>query len=116
MTRGLGLISLLVSLAICGMLYSSQLQGSGSKPSSPQQNRVVHEANSAAAGMAAMQAEHELAAYQAEHGTFVGAAVTDISGVTVLHAEATAFCLQIASNGGLLYDAGPGGTPSGTRC
>ena len=116
MTRGLGLISLLVSLAICGMLYSSQLKGTGSKPSSPQQNRVVQEANSAAAGMAAMQAEHELAAYQAEHGTFVGAAVTDISGVTVLHAEATAFCLQIASNGGLLYDAGPGGTPSGTRC
>jgi Tfp pilus assembly protein PilV len=116
MTRGLGLISLLVSLAICGLLYSSQLQGTGSKPSSPQQNRVVQEANSAAAGMTAMQAERELDAYQAEHGTFVGAAVTDISGVTVLHADPTTFCLQISSNGGLLYDAGPGGTPSGTRC
>jgi hypothetical protein len=116
MTRGLGLISLLVSLAICGMLYSSQLQGTASKPSSPQQNRVVQEANSAATRIAALQAERELAAYQAERGTFVGATVTDISGVTVLHAEATTFCLQIASNGGLLYDAGPGGTPSGTRC
>jgi hypothetical protein len=116
MTRGLGLISLLVSLAICGLLYSSQLQGTGSKPSSPQQNRVVQEANSAAAGITAMQAERELAAYQAEHGTFVGAAVTDISGVTVLHADPTTFCLQISSNGGLLYDAGPGGTPSETRC
>ena len=107
MTRGLGLISLLVSLAICGMLYSTQLNGSSSKPSSPQQNRVVQEANSAAAGMTAIQAEH---------GTFVGAAVTDISGVTVLHADPTTFCLQISLNGGLLYDAGPGGTPSGTRC
>jgi Tfp pilus assembly protein PilV len=116
MTRSLGLISLLVSLAICGLLYSSQLQGTGSKPSSPQQNRVVQEANSAAAGMTAMQAERELGAYQAEHGTFVGAAVTDISGVTVLHADPTTFCLQISSNGGLLYDAGPGGTPSRTRC
>ena len=116
MTRGLGLISLLVSLAICGMLYSSQLNGGGAKPSSLQQNRVVQEANSAAAGMTAMQAERELAAYQAEHGTFVGAAVTDISGVTVLHADPTTFCLQISSNGGLRYDAGPGGTPSGTRC
>jgi len=116
MTRGLGLISLLLSLAICGMLYSTQLNGSSSKPSSPQQNRVVQEANSAAAGMTAMQAERELAAYQAEHGTFVGAAVTDISGVTVLHADLTTFCLQISSNGGLLYDAGPGGTPSRTRC
>lgn len=116
MTRGLGLISLLVSLAICGMLYSSQLTGTGSKPSSPQQNRAVQEANSAAASIAAMQAERELAAYQAERGTFVGATVTDISGVTVLHADVTTFCLQITSNGGLLYDAGPGGTPSGTRC
>jgi len=116
MTRGLGLISLLVSLAICGMLYSSQLKGGGAKPSSLQQNRVVQEANSAAAAMTAMQAERELAAYQAEHGTFVGAAVTDISGVTVLHAEATTFCLQIVSNGGFVYDAGPGGTPTRTRC
>ena len=116
MTRGLGLISLLVSLAICGMLYSSQLQGGGAKRSSLQQNRVVQEANSAAAGMTAMQAERELAAYQVEHGTFVGAAVTDISGVTVLHAEATTFCLQIASSGGFLYDAGPGATPTRTRC
>jgi len=34
----------------------------------------------------------------------------------VLHAEPTTFCLQIASNGGVLYDAGPGGTPTPQRC
>jgi hypothetical protein len=116
MTRGLGLVSLVVSLVISAMLFSSQLTHGGSKPASPRQNRIVQQASSVAAEAAAMQAERELAAYQAGHGTFVGATVTDISGVTVLHAEPTTFCLQIASSGGFLYDPGPGGTPGPTRC
>ena len=116
MTRGLGLVSLVATLAISGMLFSSQLNGGGSKPATPKQNPIVQQANSVAATAAAMQAERELAAYQAEQGTFVGATVTDITGVTVLHAEPTTFCLQITSNGALLYDAGPGGTPTIQRC
>jgi hypothetical protein len=116
MTRGLGLVSLVVSLVISLMLFSSQLTGGGSKPASPKENPVLQQANSVAADAAAMQAERELAAYEAERGTFVGATVTDIAGVTVLHAEATTFCLQIASNNSAIYDAGPGGTPSAQRC
>ena len=116
MTRGLGLVSLVVSLVVSLMLFSSQLTGGGSKPASPKENPIVQQANSVAAEAAAMQAEHELAAYQADRGTFVGANVTDVAGVTVLHAEATTFCLEIASNGSVLYDAGPGGTPSAQRC
>jgi hypothetical protein len=116
MTRGLGLVSLVATLAISGMLFSSQLNGGGSNPTTPKQNPIVQQASSVAATAAAMQAERELAAYQAEQGTFVGAIVTDIAGVTVLHTEPTTFCLQIASNGGLLYDAGPGGTPTRQRC
>src|SRR6266566_4418979 len=116
MTRGLGLVSLVVSLVVSLMLFSSQLTGGGSKPVSPKQNPIVQQANSVAAEAAAMQAEHELAAYQADSGTFAGTNVTDIAGVTVLHAEATTFCLQIASNDRVLYDAGPGGTPTPQRC
>ena len=116
MTRSFGLVSLVVSLVVSLMLFSSQLTGGGSKPASPKQNPVVQQASSVAADAAAMQAEHELAAYQADRGTFVGATVTDISGVAVLHAEPTTFCLQITSTGGILYDAGPGGTPGAQRC
>jgi hypothetical protein len=116
MTRGLGLVSLVVSLVVSLLLFSSQLTGGGSKPASPKQNAIVQQANSVAADAAVMQAEQELAAYQTERGTFVGATVTDVPGVTVFHSEPTTFCLQIASNGGVLYDAGPGGTPSPTRC
>ena len=78
------------------MLFSSQLTRGGSKPASPKENPIVQQASSVAAEAAAVQAEHELAAYQADRGTFVGATVTDIAGVTVLHAEPTTFCLQIA--------------------
>jgi hypothetical protein len=116
MTRGLGLVSLVISLVVSLMLFSSQLTSGGSKPVNPKQNPIVQQAGSVAAEATAMQAERELAAYQAERGTFVGATVTDIAGVTVLHTEATTFCLQIASNTGVLYDDGPGGTPSAQRC
>ena len=116
MTRGLGLVSLVVSLVVSLLLFSSQLSRGSSKPASPQQNPVVQQANSVAAEAAAMQAEHELAAYQADQGTFVGATVTDVPGVTLVHAEPTTFCLQISSSGSVLYDAGPGGSPSATPC
>jgi hypothetical protein len=116
MTRGLGLVSLVVGLVIAGMLFSSQLVSGGSKTSSPEQNRIVQQAYAVAADAAAVQADRELMAYRAERGTFVGATVTDVSGVTVLHAEPTTFCLQITSKDGVLYDAGPGGTPAALRC
>jgi hypothetical protein len=116
MTRGLGLVSLLVSLAIVGMVFSSQLRSGGSKTSSPNQNAIVQQANAVGGDSMAAQAERELEAYRAEHGTFVGATVSEVSGVTVLRAEPTTFCLQIDWNGGVLFDAGPGGTPSAQRC
>ena len=116
MTRGLGLVSLVVSLGISGMLFSSQLSGGASNGSSPQQGQIVQQANAVAASAAAMQAERELADYQAQTGTFTGATLTDVSGVTLLHAEPATFCLRIVSNSGVLYDAGPGGTPSKQPC
>ena len=116
MARGFGAFSLIVSLVIAGMLFASQMKGGGSKPSPAQRNRAVQEAHSAAADLAVVEAERELIAYQAEHGTFVGAAVTGISGVTVLHADAVNFCLQVSTGGGVVYDAGPGGTVSSQSC
>jgi hypothetical protein len=116
MTRGLGLVSLVVSLAISGMLFSSQLKGGGSTPAAPDRSQVVQQAQAAAAGVTAGQAERELAAYQAENGTFEGAMLTGMSGVTVVNAGATSYCLRLATEGGVLYDAGPGGTPNTTPC
>jgi hypothetical protein len=117
MPRGaLGLVSIVVSLVLAGMLFSSQLGNGGSKPTSPDKSPLVQQAQAAAASADAMQAERELAAYQAENGSFVGAAVTGISGVSLLHAEPTTFCLQVVSGGGYLYDAGPGGALTNRPC
>jgi hypothetical protein len=115
MARGIGLLSLVVSLAAAGVLIASQL-GQNSSPTRPEQNSAVAQANAAAASLTAVQAERQLAAYQAEHGTFEGATVTGISGVTILHADASGFCLQLTTPSGMLYDAGPGGTPTAQRC
>src|SRR3954468_20852710 len=116
MTRGLGLVSLLVSLVISGMLFSSQLKGGGSTPPTPDRNQLVQQAQAAAAAVNAGQADRELGAYQAENGTFAGASVTDIGGVTVVSADATSYCLRIATTDSVLYDAGPGGSLSSTSC
>jgi len=116
MTRGLGLLSLVVSLVVSAVLFSSQLSHGGSKSASPKENPLVQQANSVAAETVMLEAERELAAYQTEQGTFAGATLNGVSGVTLLHAEATAFCVQISSGAGVLYDAGPGGTLSSDRC
>ncbi len=117
MTRsGLGIVSLVVSLVLAGVLFSSQLGRGGSKPSSPDKSPLVQQAQAAASAADAMQAERELAAYQAENASFVGATVTGVQGVTLVHAEPTSFCLQVATDAGVLYDAGPGGTLSARQC
>ena len=117
MSRGaLGLVSVVVSLVLAGMLFSSQLGAGGSKPTSPDKSPLVEQARATAANADAMQAERELAAYQAENGSFVGAPVTGISAVTLLRATAATFCLQVASPDGYLYDAGPGGTLTNRPC
>jgi hypothetical protein len=70
----------------------------------------------AAAQTAQVIAERELSAYQAEHGTFQGAQIGDLSGVTVRSAGATGYCLQIVSNGVPLYESGPDGSLSSQPC
>jgi len=113
---GLGIVSLVVSIVLAGLLFSAQLGTGGSSASSPEESPVVQQAQAAAATADAMQAERELAAYQAENGTFVGATVTGVYGVALLRAEPTTFCLQVSTDTGVLYNAGPGGTLSDRRC
>ena len=114
MARGIGLLSLVVSLAAAGMLMSSQLGGTSGTTAAA--NPAIARANAAAASAAALQAEQQLNAYRAESGTFAGATLSGISGVSIVHADAAGFCLRIASGNGVLYDAGPGGTPAAQRC
>jgi hypothetical protein len=114
MARFVGVLSLVVSLAAAGVLMSSQLGGTSG--TTADDSPAVARASAAAASATALQAEQQLNAYRAEHDTFVGATVSGIADVTVLHADAASFCLQLATGNGALYDAGPGGTPTAQRC
>jgi hypothetical protein len=117
MARSGGLVTIVIALVCSAVLFATQWSSGGSPAGGKvDKSSPVERANAAAAQTAQVLAERELQAYQATHGTFAGAAVADISGVTVRSADATRYCLQVVSNGVALYDAGPDGTLSSTPC
>ena len=117
MGRSAGLVTIVISLVMSAILFVSQWSSSGNPTGGKaDENAAVQRANSAAATATQMLAERELEAYGASHGGYAGAQVTDIPGVSVLHAETTSYCLQLVSNGVALYDAGPQGTLSAQKC
>jgi hypothetical protein len=117
MGRGVGLVTIVIGLVCCALLFASQWSGAGSPGAGKvDKSAPVERANAVAAETAQVLAERELAAYQATSGSFAGATVGDVSGVTVRWADASRYCLQVVTNGAALYDAGPGGSLSQTPC
>jgi hypothetical protein len=113
MTRGLGLVSLVLSLAIGAYLFAQQ--GSTQSPASKNGTRVVNMAEDAAAATALQQASSALDQSRALNGTYAGASLGGF-GVRVVRADASGYCIQTASNGSLFHLAGPGGTPAPGGC
>jgi hypothetical protein len=108
MTRVIGLPALLVALVIGGYLYTKNAQTNG--PTSPQMSQAIDQAQSAAAGTDFRQAEVSLQTWYAESGTYAGAALPPGSGVTLVRADATSYCVQAtATDGTAEHESGPGG-------
>jgi len=117
MGRSVGLVTIVISLVCSALLFASQWSGAGSPAGGKVgKSAPVERANAVAAETAQALAERELAAYQATSGSFAGATVGDVSGVTVRWTDASRYCLQVVTNGVALYDAGPGGSLSRTPC
>jgi hypothetical protein len=119
MGRSLGLVTIVIGLVGSAILLVAQLTSTGA--SGPvggklDQNAPVAHANREAATVAAFEADRELQAYQIDHGTFAGAVVGDVSGVSVRRADTASYCLQVVTNGVALYEAGPGGSLSPQPC
>ena len=113
----IGLISLVASLVIGGLLFAAQWGGSGlGGTGKVDKSRPVEQANMTAANVAAAQAEHLLADYQAGQGTFVGADLSPVPGTRLIRADATTYCFEIDTNGVALYDHGPDGGPTSQPC
>ena len=110
MGRVIGIPSLLVVLVIGGYLTTKQMQSNG--PSSPPVQQAVAQAQSAATETNFSQANSSLQAFFAQNQTYVGAVLPPGSGVVLVGATPTAYCLQAAGE----HEDGPAGAVQPGSC
>src|ERR671935_1058572 len=113
MTRGLGLVSLVVSLGIGAYLFAHQT--STRSPGGNDSAHVVSVAEDAAAATALQQASTALDQSHALNGSYAGASLAGF-GVTLVRADAAGYCMQTTSKGSVFHLAGPGGTIAAGAC
>ena len=110
MTRGVGLIVAVISLAITGALFALQSKSQG--PTSAAESQAL--ATAASAGFAPVDQFLQLA--HAQTGTYVGAELPAGTGVTVVGASSTNYCLELTVDSAVVHENGPGGSPAAGRC
>ena len=110
MTRSLGLVLLVLTLAVGGYLFAQQSKTEG--PTSAAAQRAETEAVAAASGTSFAAALPTLQAWYAEHGTYAGVTLPPAYEVTVVRADAGSYCLQA----GDLHENGPSGSPEPGPC
>ena len=114
MGRGLGLISLISSLAIVATLMALSMRETG--PTSQRVQEARAEAKAAVSSMNFLQAANELTIYHAENATYVGAALPPSFGVILVRADALSYCLQAGVGGTAQHFVGPGGPAAAGPC
>jgi hypothetical protein len=113
-TRGVGLVFVLISLAVVGGLAAMQSKNQGPTAAAVTQDEA--QALGAAASTSFAQVAEVLQADYAQAGTYVGAQLPVGSGVTLAQATATSYCLVTNVNGTLVHESGPGGSPAAGAC
>ncbi len=114
MTRGVGLIVAVSSLAIIGGLMMMQGKSQGPTSAAATQAEAQALATASSAGFAPVDQFLQLA--HAQNGTYVGAQLPVGTGVSVVQASSGAYCLELTISGAVLHENGPGGTPASGRC
>src|SRR5712692_1046408 len=97
MSRLVGLSALLASVAVVGYLFVVQSRSGG--PTAPAVTRAVTQAESLAAGTNFQGVESALQAWYAENATYAGATLPPGSGVTLVRADVTGYCVQTETGG-----------------
>jgi hypothetical protein len=113
-TRGIGLILALVSLATVGALLA--MQGRSDGPASAAVTHAESQAVATAASAVFQPVDQLLQVDQSQTGTYVGAALPAGSGVTLMRASPTSYCLAATLSGTPVYENGPGGSPAVGHC
>jgi hypothetical protein len=114
MSRGVGLVVVVCSLAIVAALMALSAQQNG--PTSTSAKKAETQATAAVGSLNFAGAATELEAYHAEHATYAGAALPPAFGVTLMRADAASYCLQAGVGGSVQHFTGPGGPPAAGPC
>jgi hypothetical protein len=110
MLRVLGIPAVLVTLLVVAYLSMQSMRSNG--PTSPSGQQEIAQAQSGTAGVNFSQAVPALQSYFDQNQTYVGATLPAGSGVVLVRADATSYCLQDANE----HEVGPGGTPQPGPC
>jgi hypothetical protein len=113
-TRGIGLILALISLAIVGGLMAMQSTTQG--PASVAGKHDEARALTAASSVTFLQVTQLLQGDVGQNGTYVGAQLPPGSDVTLAQATATTYCLEATVSGAAVHESGPGGSPAPGPC
>jgi len=114
MSRGLGVVVMVCSLAIVAVLMALNLRNNG--PTSKTAKRAEAAATVAVGSLNFTGAATELEAFHAENSTYAGAALPPSFGVALVRADATSYCLQAGIGGSVQHFVGPGGSPAAGPC
>jgi hypothetical protein len=114
MGRAFGLVSIVVTLALGGILWATSMQSSG--PTSSAAKQAEREATAAVSSLNFSAAATELEGFRAEHATYAGAAISPSFGVTLMRADAATYCLQSGAGTSVQHFAGPNGTAAAGPC
>jgi hypothetical protein len=113
-TRGLGLVLALLSLATVGGLLAAQGKNQG--PTSAAVTQAESQAIATAASAVFSPVDQLLAVDVSQTGTYVGAELPVGSGVTLRRATTTSYCLDATLSGTPVHENGPGGSPAAGPC
>ena len=109
MLRVLGVPAILITLFLGAYLSTQEMRSNG--PTSPSGQQVA-QARSATAGVDFGQVAPVLQAWFDENHTYAGATLPPGSGVELVSADATSYCLQSGNE----HEVGPGGQPQPGSC
>jgi len=112
--RVFGLVAMVCSLAIVGLLTMQSMSHNG--PTSSKTKLAEAQATAAVGGLNFTAAATELEAYKSEHATYAGEVLPPAFGVSVMRADAVSYCLQAGVGGAVQHFTGPGGTPAAGPC
>lgn len=110
MLRVLGIPAFLVALLVGGYLSMQSMESNG--PTSPAGQQAITQAQAEVAATNFAQAGAALQAFFAQNQTYVGATLPAGTGVVLVTAAPTSYCLQAGDE----HEAGPNGQPTPGPC